>query len=290
MNPFDLSGPDFLVFYLFLAGIVIAGVFGARCFREGGDAPRIDSSDPYRIAYLRGGHKEAARVAALSLIDRGLLKVNGETIVAPDPSAVGLVRRPIEKAVLAWFKEPNEASSVADSFEAEAACAEYRAELERQGLLPDGETRRARFRLSAGAVLLLVGVGLVKIVVALSRGWTNIEFLIAFMFIFSIGAWLAGNAPARTPRGTAALSQFRTRFGWLKDRAASIFPGGETNELAILAAVYGLGAVPSILFPYVEKLQPKKRTSDGGGCGSSCSSCSSCGGGGCGGGCGGCGS
>jgi hypothetical protein len=61
VNPFDLSGPDFLVFYLFLAGIVIAGVFGARCLREGGDVPRIDSSDPYMIAYLRGGYKEAAR-------------------------------------------------------------------------------------------------------------------------------------------------------------------------------------------------------------------------------------
>ncbi|MBI1866020.1 MAG: TIGR04222 domain-containing membrane protein, partial [Nitrospirae bacterium] len=177
MNPFDLPGPDFLVFYFFLAGIVIAGVLGARCLREGGDAPRIDSSDPYMIAYLRGGHREAARVAALSLVDRGLLKVKGEDIVTADPSGEALVRRPIEKAVLAWFKVPKEGSSVGDSLEAEAVCAKYRVELERLGLLPDEETKRTRFRLNAGAVLILAGVALTKIAIALARGRTNVEFL-----------------------------------------------------------------------------------------------------------------
>ncbi|MEK6814654.1 MAG: TIGR04222 domain-containing membrane protein [Nitrospirota bacterium] len=156
-------------------------------------------------------------------------------------------------------------------------------------MLPDGETRRARFRLNAGAILILVGVALTKVVIAFARGRTNVEFLAALMIASVIAVCVVGNA-TRTVRGDALLNQLKTRFRWLENRAASIFPGGETNELAILAAVYGLGAVPSILFPYVGKLQPKKRTSDGGGCGSSCSSCSSCGGGGCGGGCGGCGS
>jgi uncharacterized membrane protein YgcG len=150
-------------------------------------------------------------------------------------------------------------------------------------LLPDGETRRARFRLSAGAVLILAGVALTKIVIAFARGRTNVEFLAVLMIASFIAVCVVGNA---TRTAGMPCQPDQDAVPWL-NRAASTFRG-ETNELARSGPPYGSGG--SILFPYVGKLQPKKRTSDGGGCGSSCSSCSSCGGGGCGGGCGGCGS
>ena len=62
-NPFDLSGPEFLIFYGLL-GAVRSGLlwFARRIPRR--TAPRIDYSDPYLLAYLRGGEKEVIRVAA----------------------------------------------------------------------------------------------------------------------------------------------------------------------------------------------------------------------------------
>jgi hypothetical protein len=64
VNPFYLSGPQFLLFYIVFAGVVIAGVvFWRRRAELSASTPRIDLSDPYLIAYLRGGEKEVERVA-----------------------------------------------------------------------------------------------------------------------------------------------------------------------------------------------------------------------------------
>jgi uncharacterized protein (TIGR04222 family) len=76
-NPFDLPGPSFLLFYACLGVFVAIALRSFRRRNEEGSAPRIDTSDPYLIAYLRGGKNEAARVAAVSLVDRGLLKEEG---------------------------------------------------------------------------------------------------------------------------------------------------------------------------------------------------------------------
>ena len=98
MNPFDLSGPDFLVFYLILAIIVATGLKLAIAEAEGGAPPALPLSDPYQIAWLRGGTPEA--IAVLSLTDRGLLELRGETLTNPRPTETR-VREPIESAILA---------------------------------------------------------------------------------------------------------------------------------------------------------------------------------------------
>jgi hypothetical protein len=68
MNPFDLSGPSFLAFYVVLAVIVIIALKLAIDEAEGGAPPALPLSDPYHIAWLRGRTPEAARIAVLSLI------------------------------------------------------------------------------------------------------------------------------------------------------------------------------------------------------------------------------
>src|SRR6266481_3035614 len=81
MNPFDLSGPPFLAFYVVVAIFVAVA---AKLFidaGEGGVPPSLPLGDPYQIAWLRGGTPEAARIAVLALIDRGLLAVNGDNLV-----------------------------------------------------------------------------------------------------------------------------------------------------------------------------------------------------------------
>ena len=68
MNPFDLSGPEFLVFYICVALMVIIALKLAIDEAEGGAPRALPLSDPYQIAWLRGGTPEAARIAVLSLI------------------------------------------------------------------------------------------------------------------------------------------------------------------------------------------------------------------------------
>ena len=73
INPLELTGPNFLIFYTLLGTLVLALMYLLRRLSESGAVPRVDYSDPYLIAYLRGGELETMRVAAVSLIDRGFL-------------------------------------------------------------------------------------------------------------------------------------------------------------------------------------------------------------------------
>src|SRR5260370_30319628 len=99
MNPCDLSGPSFLVFYIVFAVIVVVAVKLAIDAAEQGAPPSLPLGDPYQIAWLRGGTAEAARIAVLALTDRGLLAVNGDNLVNSG-SGQSFVREPIERAIL----------------------------------------------------------------------------------------------------------------------------------------------------------------------------------------------
>src|ERR1700732_5143670 len=100
MNPFGLSGPSFLVFYIVIAVIAVVAVKLAIDAAEQGAPPALPLSDPYQIAWLRGGTPEAARIAVLALTDRGLLAVSGDNLVNLS-AAPSVVREPIERALLA---------------------------------------------------------------------------------------------------------------------------------------------------------------------------------------------
>jgi uncharacterized protein (TIGR04222 family) len=286
-NPFDLPGPDFLVFYAFLGALTIALLWLARRASEAADSPRIDYSDPYLLAYLRGGQSEVIRVVTVSLIDRGLLQSNNDQLVAINPNAVNIARLPIEKALLEHFRFRANASSAFTSPAILSTCQHYKDTLQRLGLLPDESILRARLRRFCIAVIFLTAVAGLKILIALQRGRTNILFLILLAVFFVFIAIRVHN-PLRTRRGDALLADLRHLFSSLKARAAMLRPGGETSDAALLMAVFGLDALPAAIFPYAKRFQPISTASSTTSCGSTCgSSCgSSCGGGG---GCGGCG-
>jgi len=285
MNPFDLSGPEFLVFYTAVALMVIIALKLAIDEAEGGAPRALPLNDPYQIAWLRGGTREAARIAVLSLTDRGLLKVSGDNLVNLS-SAQSVVREPIERAILARCAQSGTAATAfLDDPAVERACAPYRARLERLQLMPDAAMRAHRYRWLAVAIAILLAVSLSKIVIAFGRGRYNVEFLIILM---ALGLW-AVCFLVRRPRtqlGNRMLKDLRRFFGALRQRAATIRPGAITSDAMLLAAVFGISALPATGFADFLRVY-KKAASSGGGCGSSCGS--GCGGGG-GGGCGGCGS
>jgi uncharacterized protein (TIGR04222 family) len=296
MNPFDLPGPEFLVFYLVFGIVVLTAIVLIRYSRETAvAAPRL--TDPYIIAYLRGGKDEAHRVAAASLLDRKLLTMSSETrLKTVNSEAIDIVRRPIERRILEKFKDGGTVQSLFTDVTLAAESYKYQTELVRLGMLPDEQAEEFRNRVVFASIILLAGTAITKIVIALSRGRTNILFLILMSIVMMVLAYRLSH-PRRTRAGDAVLDDLQTLFGGLRGRAASLSPGGKGTEAAFLAAVFGLGALPAGTFPFAPTLQRRRATADSSSsswfssCGSS-SSCGGggCGGGGCGGGCGGCGS
>jgi uncharacterized protein (TIGR04222 family) len=285
MNPFDLSGPHFLIFYIGIAVIVLAAVKAAIDMGESGAPPALPLGDPYQIAWLRGGTPEAARIAVLSLVDRSLLVVDDENLVIPNPVR-SFVLKPIESAILACCaaQSGTAATAVLNDPAVEQACASYQAQLEQMQLTPDAALQERRYYwLAFGAVILIV-VALVKIGIAISRGRSNIILLVILTVIALWAAWRLARR-RRTSLGNRMLKDLRRLFRALRQRATSIRPGAMTSDAMLLAAVFGLSALPSTGFADLLRVYKKSARSGGGGCGSSCGS--GCGGGG--GGCGGCG-
>lgn len=291
MNPFDLRGPEFLLFYFVFSITVFVALHWARRLAESGDAPKTDLSDPYLIAYLRGGENETMRVAMISLIDRGLLTVNGTTIKLADRALLEQVTQPLDLMLLKKFATGDSADSVYKSPSLKSACQPYADRLKRQGLLPDDETKSRRAtRFLIGAVFLL-GCGFLKILIALSRGKTNIGILIVMMIVATIIAAVI-SFPRLTRRGKETVEDIRTLYAGLKTRGNGYTTNPLSSDAIMLAAVFGVGMLAADpTHAYAQTLFPRAMSSNGSsssGCGSSCGS--SCGGGGCGGGgCGGCG-
>jgi uncharacterized protein (TIGR04222 family) len=303
LNPFDLSGPEFLLFYVLLSVCMMVALVLTRRFAEAGEPTKVNLSDPYQIAFLRGGAPEVARLATLSLIDRGFLKVEDKELIGNRHKRGDALKAPIEQQVLDSFlggAEPKELFSKENKARFVPHMSIYESQLARLGLLPDAEVKAARRVRLVMAIGLLWGVALIKILIALERGRSNIAFLIIFTIIAAIVcAKLA--FPRLTSRGVAMLAGLRGLFSSLKQRAPTINPGTHPDELLLLGAVFGAAALPLSAAPHARTLFPQASASQSSSCGSSCSSscgsASSCGGGGdgggssCGGGggCGGCG-
>ena len=285
-NPLDLPGPQFLLFYFALGLAVLAWLHLARRRHEDGQLPKVELSDPYIIAYLRGGTFEAARIGCVSLIERGLLEVDDESMFHTKFDVHGLRMR-IEQELVHVFSTRKRASEIFVEPALLTACEGYHETLTRLGLLPDKETAQARRRRLLFALAVLIGLAGAKAYVGLTRG-RPIGFLILFTLVFSALA-VGMHNPRETARGRALLQDLRRLFARLKERAGTLRPGASPAETALLAAVFGLGALPEERFPWAKSLFPKASrgwntvSSWGSYCGSSC------GGGGCGGGCGGCG-
>lgn len=292
MNPFNFSGPQFLFFFLIFIGVVnIALRMWQRHAEANGPMPKLDLSDPYRIAYLRGGAAEALKVTAFALIDRGLLRV--DTIkdqLTSEPNAEELVRRPIEKSVLALFRKPANVTRLFESAESNSACKQYLNELVNARLLYGGGPQAHRLSSVLTASGAIGGVAGIKLLLAIQRGKSNVMFLLILAAVGIAFAW-ASMISRRSGLGLRFLKDQRTLFGRLQKQAQYIKPGGGSADAVILAALFGLGALPAMAFPFVKKLFPQPSNGDSG---SSCGSSNSDGGGssGCGGGggCGGCGS
>ncbi len=297
MFPFNLTGPQFLVFYAVFAAVVIGlhrwlhvSVRPARSdtARAGLDAL---TADPYKIACLRDGPAEAVRVAVVNLVDRDLLALRGnDAALTPTKKAdVQGLRRPLDRAILARCQRaPLKPADIEADREVTAAAAQLDTELRAQGLLLSDAERAARASARKVVFMLLAGVALARLLQALAAGRSNIGGLILLAAIACFIAWKLPKARI-SAAGQRALASLQTLMQRLKARASRLAPGGAGNEAVLLAAVFGLHALPAEAFPFVEQAYPKPKQSSDSGSGSDSGSSSDSGGCGGGGGCGGCG-
>ena len=155
---------------------------------------------------------------------------------------------------------------------------EYDNRLRRQKLLPDTAIKQERRSRVVKAVLLLLGVSIIKLFVAIARGHKNIGFLIILTVVGSLVAIVVGN-PRRTTVGNDYLKNAQSLFSRLKGSPRrKDKPAGA--DLLWAAALFGVATVPQV--QYLRDLGMIDTSSSGGG--------DSGGGGDCGGGgCGGCG-
>ena len=284
MNPFNLSGPDFLVFYIFFSAVVLVAAWYFRRQAESGPTPRMDLSDPYLIACLRGGETEALRLGVLALIDRGLLIADNTWIGRAAHATQKDTHNAVEAAVLRAVGTGTPVASILNDVSLKEECRPYREKLEAEGLLPDESTKSQRRRRFLLASMALAGVGLIKIAIGLSR-----DRPVVFLFILTIAAVivLAVTSFSRlTVRGRQAIDDIQAIYSGLKDRASDIHRGSANAEMLILVAVFGVTALPLTEYAFVRTMFPQTASSFGGG--DSGSGGGGCGGGGCG-GCGGCG-
>lgn len=308
MNPFDLPGPAFLAFYwLVVLPATLGGAWLLRRFLERGDIPDLDLSNPYLLAYLRGGKQQVVELVVVSLVDRGLMLTERGMVAVRDDQVALSVRSPLEQSALTRLRQIQPKSVdglVRDPF-LDASCESLAAELRARGLLASRGLNGRRALVYLLSVLVLVGVALIKIAIAFERGRHNVAFLVVSVPIACLLVRHWAN-PRLTALGERVLADMRELFSGLRDRAQTIVPGGGTAELSLLVGVFGIGPLPfaifphkSLLFPVPTPVEPSSSfSSSGSNCsswngsncssGSSCSSSSSsCGGGG---GCGGCGS
>lgn len=287
MNPFDLRGPEFLLFYLALGAAVLGVVILRRRRMEPRGPLQRRLTDPLAIAYLRGGKGGATSVACLDLFERGALRGQGDLMYARKDARPAPVA-PLESAVLRVAAVPARFSQIVRDPRVREALDLLRLDLEKEGLLPDRVQKVSRWLSGLTGIGLLAGVAWTKVDVALGRGKTNLGFLVILWLLFTILLLWKAN-PRRTPRGQRVLEDLGELLAKTRDHPPRV--KGQTayvtNDLLLIAAVYGMTALPMSIQNAHARTLPAvgDSTSSWGGCGGG-----GCGGGGCGGGgCGGCG-
>ena len=286
---FTLRGPEFLPLYVFLCFLAYGVVNCVRLSLEPRPERFDPVRDPYVIAYLRGELDELIRVVTLSLTLRRLLNVDIKGIQTIDVSEIERARVPIEKLVLTVCRQRASPVLIEANAQVRAAGRDYQRHLLELGLvLSEGAMQKHRLSVwlaFAGVAL----VGIVKIVVALRTGHSNVMGLIVCL-LFATIVLLRQVGHRLSWRGRAALKDLRTLFAHLQERGDSL-PKTAISEATLLAALFGVYSLMGIDRRAWTRMFVRVDTSgsNGGvsGCGGGCGG----GGGGCGGGgCGGCGS
>lgn len=291
MNPLELPGPKFLLFYIIMLviAIIIAMILRRWLSRSNEDfnARRI-TVDPYEAAFLRGGPRQAIDTAIAMLVKSKVLKVSKTdhklSVIGRLPAGAHRLEQSVVSVIdskggrsinVVRLKTLRSAESVADR-------------LKTLGLVVSNEQWSVARKVPALVIVMVLVFGVIKIGIGISRGRPVgiLVFLCILTAIIALG--FSTSRPTATKLGKRALKQIKEENAALEATARTRPQSLASGDVALALGLFGFTALAFMDDSWIDlrrAFQPPSSSSSG----SSCSS-SSCGGGCGGGGCGGCGS
>jgi uncharacterized protein (TIGR04222 family) len=256
MNPLDLRGPEFLQFYLLYGLGVLTVAWLVWLYLRSAAEPSSGvlrwspgvyprEGDAYEIALLRGGAREAARMVLGRLVSSGLSALDGRKLQRSSGESLPPLA-PVESAAYGALAETGgEAAAGEDAVRRAVApyLADMEDDLQRQGLALSAAQVRRFERLRLLALLAVPGLGLAKLVVALSRGRTNVGFLVLMTIGYAVAMFFLLRPPTRTRAGERYLSWLRESHQGLVNLLAND-RRNDWSEMALVAGIYGLSTLP----------------------------------------------
>lgn len=296
-DPFALTGPEFLRFYVFcLSMVILYGLVRRGLYIAGqGSGPNIQWS-PYELACLAGGHKRVAEVSVAELLRKQTLVLGQDNDTLSLNKDLPDTAEPTEHAAHAAVAAGQSGlQSLRNSF---ISPPEVVARLLTHCMVTNAALRPEPLACMQFGVLplrLLAGFGAVRLVLGILSGRP-----IGFLFALCVGTLVlsffwGGKPDHKTSRGQRLLADKMKRNAALRTTATRRGDTLSHNDFVLAAGLFGVPLVMTGEFAWMKALFAPPRTSpnlsgsdSGNGCGSgsSCSGGSSCGGGGCG-GCGG---
>jgi len=253
--------------------------------KEMGGSQIPQGLSPYEIAYLRAGMIHAINVAAISLANRGLLIVDKKKIKSADPANIGKCTDNLEREILKAFEKEKKSGELYSNELIKNAATEIEDKLIYLKLLSDSVLKLWKLKWILILMAILLGTGIYKIIVGINLG-RPVEYLILLTLIYNVILYNVYKLyKFRTLLGDKALYYYESKYMDLKKNKKDLTFNGQTDNLAIAAALFGFAVLPYTTHFITSALKTKYSDSS-----SSWTSSGGCGGGGCGGGgCGGCG-
>ncbi len=275
-NPLNFKGSEFLTFYFLLSTAV---VFLAYCLRfylrlsNGNQSQQSVSLDTYETAYLAGGKNRVVDTAITSLVQKGYVAAHPDQRMLTLKKTVEEVSHPLERAVAEAIASDGQIAKVRNSGTRKIDV--IRDRLRQLNLLASQSQSFKTQTYPAILIAFLLGLGIAKILVGISRG-KPIGFLFAMCIVITIIGLCFWFIPAHRSRyGDKILQDLRTRV------RPTVFRQTDP-QLPLVFALLGMAALPNDIFADLRRVFNPISSGDSG-------SSNGGGGDGGGGGCGGCG-
>ncbi len=280
-NPMNFTGPEFLTFYISLVvmGIALAAWLRFSLCLVSTNTKQQPDLNTYEIAFLAGGNDRLIMAAIASLVKQGYVEVlkEGKLVVT---GKIDPIADPVEKAVAQDILATD--GAIEQVFRKSTGMKDsIRARLEQLGLfLSDAQAFKAQIYPSL-IVVILLGIGLCKMAVGISRDKPVGLLLICIFGLLVLGARFFVK-PQRSRYGEIIFNDLTNRLQPLKTANSS------DSELVLAVAFFGATVLmaDTALADLYQMLTPTavaSSGSDGGSGGSDGGSDGGCGG------CGGCG-
>ncbi len=288
-NPINFTGPEFLTFYIFLVvmGIALAAWLRFSLCLVSGNINQQPDLNTYEIAFLAGGNHRLIMAAITSLVKQGYVEVLKEKspfgrtqdkLVVT--GKIDAIADPVEKAVAQDILATD--GAIKQVFQKSTGMKDsIRSRLEQLGLfLSDAQALKAQIYPSL-IVVILLGIGLCKMAVGISRDKPVGLLLICIFGLLVLGARFFVK-PQRSRYGEIIFKDLRNRLQHLKTANSS------DSELVLAVAFFGATVLMAdmALADLYQMLTPTAVASSGGDGGSGgsdgdsdggCGGCAGCG-------------